>query len=226
MFTYKFRMNFEEQEGFSRDIEIRTDQTFLDFNNIISENLSLDKSLECAFFMCDHRFRKKKRIYQPGNTDPVKAPDDGSEPEKKLFMDKCILSDYIDDPHQKFIYVYDIDKDWNFFIELLKISPAASGLEYPRIAASIGGIPLEISRKPVALPGLPDDDDEEAVTLPGDEDDEEGHEMEMIMEDEEDDSEGAQIYGEEDVDGMVDIDESEFFDESISLGDDFDEGKL
>jgi hypothetical protein len=226
MFTYKFRMNFEEQDGFSRDIELLTDQSFLDFHTIIGDNLSLDKSVECTFYMCDHRYRKRKRIYQPGNTEALKPPAEGQEPEKKLFMDECTLSDYIDDPHQKFIYIYDIDKDWSFYIELLKISKASDGAEYPKIAASIGGVPLEISRKPVVLPGLSDEDDDVADTRTGDdEDDEDGHEMEMVIEDEGEDDEGSQIFGEEDVDGMDDIDDSAFYDGSIGV-EDFDEGKL
>lgn len=218
MFTYRFRMNFEEQEGFSRDIELRSDQTFFDFHNIISENLSLDKSIENAFFMCDHFYRKRKRIFQPGNTDTGKAEQDADLPDNKLFMDKCVLSDFIDDPHQKFIYIYDIDKDWNFYIELLKIMPGSPNQQYPRISGSVGGIPIEISRKPVVLPGISDEEEDESEIA---DDEDEMHELAMSL-GSGDDHEETQTYGEEDMDNM---DESGFYDDSIQINEDFDEGK-
>jgi hypothetical protein len=219
MFTYRFRMNFEEQDGFRRDIELRSDQTFLDFYHIISENLTLDKSLECAFFLCDHFYRKRKRIFQPGNTDTKKAAQDADLPDNKLFMDECILSDYIDDPHQKFIFIYDIAKDWNFYIELLKILPAAPTQQYPKISGSVGGIPIEISRKPVVLPGvMEDEDDLESVTT-----DDDIEEPELIMDmDGDDENEESHEYEEGDMDSMGD---SSFYDDSIEINEEFDEGK-
>ncbi len=218
MFTYRFRMNFEEQEGFSRDIELRSDQTFFDFHNIISENLSLDKSVENAFFMCDHFYRKRKRIFQPGNIDTAKAKQDADLPDNKFFMDECVLSDFIDDPHQKFIYVYDIDKDWNFYIELLKIMPGSPNQQYPRISASVGGIPIEISRKPIVLPGVDDEDDDDAELA---ENEDEMHEMAMGFIGS-DDHEETQTYGEEDMDNL---DDAGFYDDSIQISEDSDEGK-
>jgi hypothetical protein len=216
MFTYRFRMNFEEQDGFSRDIELRSDQTFLDFYHMISENLALDKSLECAFFLCDHFYRKRKRIFQPGNTDTKKAAQDADLPDTKLFMDECILSDYIDDPHQKFIFIYDIAKDWNFYIELLKILPASPSLQYPKISGSVGGIPIEISRKPIVLPGVTEEDDLEHESH-----DDETDEPELIM-DMDGDEQNEESYAEEDLDSM---DDSGFYDDSIEINDEFDEGK-
>ena len=208
MFTYKFRMNFEDQEGFSRDIELLTDQTFKDFHKIISENLALDSSIECAFFLCDHRYRKKKQLHQH-KPDNLQKEDNSEETNvsPKLYMEDCVLSDYIDDPHQKFLYIYDLRREWTFFIELARISPAASGSAYPRIAGSVGGIPVEISRKPIPLPGLLDEEDDE---------DEENETM-MGVEG------GAEsVFGEEDLDEM---DDSGFYDDSVEIGGDFDEGK-
>ncbi len=238
MFIYRFKMNFEEQDGFSRDIDLLTDQTFLDFHNLINENLSLDKSLECTFYLCDHRYRKRNRIYQPGATpSPIRHNGESQEKEneKIYFMDECVLSDFIDDPHQKFIYVYDINKDWTFYIELMRIMPAAKNEKYPRIAAALGGIPSEINRKPVPLPGLSPEDEEDLEPM-DDEPTDSDIEMEMeidlnmdmdgmeIGEGEETPSRVGVSFGEgEDVD---DFDDSEFFDGSIEMGEDFDEGKF
>ncbi len=211
MFTYKFRMNFEDQEGFSRDIELRTDQTFLDFHTVISENLALDPATECAFFLCDHRYRKKKQIHQHKPENPPRKEEDEDNPvPARLYMEDCVLSDYIDDPHQKFLYVYDLRREWTFFIELARISRAAAGTDYPRIAGSVGGIPIEISRRPIPIPGELDDDDDEHA------DDEENETMLGS------DTEGSSVFGEEDMD---DMDDSGFYDDSIEISDDLDEGK-
>jgi hypothetical protein len=134
-------------------------------------------------------------------------------------MDECILSDYIDDPHQKFIFIYDIAKDWNFYIELLKILPAAPTQQYPKISGSVGGIPIEISRKPVVLPGvMEDEDDLESVTT-----DDDIEEPELIMDmDGDDENEESHEYEEGDMDSMGD---SSFYDDSIEINEEFDEGK-
>lgn len=204
-------MNFEEQEGFSRDIELLTDQSFMDFHKVISDNLSLDKSVECAFFMCDHRYRKKKQIHQNKRSEDTDQPDNETT-EKRLVMEDCILSDYIDDPHQKFLYVYDLAKEWTFFIELMRIRPAANMQSYPSIVASVGNTPMEISRKPVPLPGLNDEDD-----LIGDEDDLEADD-EMTM----GGGEEEHSYDDED---LNELDDTGFYDDSIEIGGNFDEDK-
>jgi hypothetical protein len=231
MFTYIFRMNFEEQDGFSRDIELRSDQTFFDFYNIIIENLALDNSLECTFYLCDHRFRKRKRIWQPGVA-PTRSRyhHETSENEKVFYMDKSILSDFIDDPHQKFIFTYDVERDWNFYIEMIKISPQSANGHFPRINASIGPVPIEISRKPVALPGIVDEDDEEILEgahIHEDDDQDEYPGMGSAIADD-DEAEGSFIYEEEiqaAEDALEEIDDSEFYDDSIEITEDFDDDR-
>jgi len=225
MFIYRFKINFEEQEGFSRDIDLLTDQTFLDFHNIIKENLSLNEDVECTFYLCDHRYRKRRRIYQPGATPAVKRHEEEEQNNAApiLYMDKCVLSDYIDDPHQKFLYIYDVAKDWNFYIELSRIIRATERKDYPLVSASYGPIPIEISKKPVPLPGLTDDDDDEMVAIPGDPEDDDPDAVMDMEDNEDDDDETSDGYSEEDLD---ELDDSSFYQSgSTDIGDDFDESK-
>jgi hypothetical protein len=222
MFIYRFKINFEEQEGFSRDIDLLTDQTFLDFHHIIKENLSLNEDVECTFYLCDHRYRKRRRIYQPGATPAVKRHEEEEQNNSApiLYMDKCVLSDYIDDPHQKFLYIYDVAKDWNFYIELSRIMRATESKDYPLIAASYGPVPVEISKKPIPLPGLNDDDDE-LSSVPGDLDEDDPDAVIDIEDNDEDDTEDG--YSDEDLD---ELDDSSFYQSgSAEMGDDFDETK-
>lgn len=203
MFVYRFKVNFEEQDGFSREIELGVNQTFLDFYNIIAGNLSLDKSTPTAFYLCDHRYRKKQPIYHPEHL-PASSQQDTEV--KPLVMDSCELNEFIDDPHQKFLMIYDLKADWTFYIELMKIAPTKQTDDLPRIASSVGGVPVEISRRPKPMPGMDDDEDED---------------MEDIDEDIE--QPGA-IYSEDELD---ELDDSEFYSNSIEENSqDFDEGKL
>lgn len=213
MFAYRFRMNFEEQDGFSRDIELGVDQTFLDFYNIITENLSLDKTLPSSFFLADHRFRKKKEISQPGKVQSQDntSDDGGTMEERRLEMDKCRLNEFIDDPHQKFLFIYDLTKEWTFYIELLKIVNGAKEDTYPRIEKSIGPVPVEISRKPRPLPGIDDEDD----LNPDEEADSDSVETDLS-------SEAEGIFGEEDLD---ELDDSSFYNNAVDGSQDTDEEK-
>ena len=58
-------------------------------------------------------------------------------------MSKSILKDFIDDPHQKIIYVYDFLNLYTFYLELLKILPAEDKVEYPRCVKSQGELPAK-----------------------------------------------------------------------------------
>ncbi len=224
MFIYRFRINFEEQDGFTRDIDLLTNHTFLDFHNIIKENLSLSEDVEYTFYMCDHRYRKRRRIYQPGAKPAPKrhAEEEQNNEAPILYMDKCILSDYIDDPHQKFLYIYDLAKDWNFYIELARIMRATDGKKYPLISASQGPIPMEISRKPIPLPGIIDDDDDDISAI-GVESITDDPEMEMDADQNDDEDENLDGYSDEDLD---ELDDSSFYQSgSPDLDDEIDESK-
>ncbi|TVQ84628.1 MAG: hypothetical protein EA393_14340 [Bacteroidetes bacterium] len=211
MFAYRFKMNFEEQDGFYRDVELGVDQTFLNFYNIIIDSLSLDKTVPCSFFICDHRYRKKKEIIMPSqdqNQENEPANEQSGDQKPKLRMDKCYLNDLIDDPHQKFLFIYDIPKEWTFYIELSKIVSREKGETYPRIIKAVGPVPQEISRKPRPLPGLDDEDIAET--------EQEAEEMDISPE-----AEGT--YGEEDLD---EFDDSSFYNDAVDSSQDFDERKL
>ncbi len=218
MFAYRFRVIFEEQDGFSRDIELGVDQTFLDFYNIITDNLSLDKTVPSSFYLSDHRFRKKKEIVQSGQDNESNAPstdvsgEETTMKERKLIMDKCPLNEFIDDPHQRFLFIYDMNKEWTFYIELSKIVSREKDTVYPRVANSVGGVPIEISRKPRPLPGIDDDDE-----MDFNEDAEMTSDERKIVPDSE------ETYGEEDMD---EFDDSSFYNEAMDGSQDLDEDKL
>ena len=215
MIVYRFKVTFENNDDFVREIDLSADQNFFDFYSSIIENLKLDKNLSTAFFLCDHKYRKKKSISLP--SEKVSSEIKGEEEEEnsdaiELTMDKCHLNEYIDDPHQRFLFIYDIAADWNFYIELIKILPVHNQNIYPQIVKSVGPTPSELVKKTIPLPGEdPTDDDELEESDPG------------VMDSEEEESHtSASLYDEED---LEDLNDDAFYNESVERGSDSDESK-
>lgn len=159
MLAYKFKITFEDQDDFVREIELRSDHSFEDFHHAIVSNLKLDAGMLSSFFICDHNFRKKQEISLVDmNADEQPAQDsdeDNPGPSAKVVVMKdSDLCDFIDDPHQRLMYVYDYINYWTFYIELIKIVPADKNVEYPRVTRSLGGIPREFTSVPQQVPGI------------------------------------------------------------------------
>src|SRR5665213_423330 len=110
MAVYKFRVTFEEYDDVQRDIEIRSTQTFEDLHNCIQEAIKFDNKQDASFYMSDDNWMKGQEITL--NKDSKKDIP---------LMKKSRLCDFIIDPHQKIYYVYDFEKNWTFFVELIKI---------------------------------------------------------------------------------------------------------
>ncbi len=172
MLIYKFKIRFEEQEDFLREIELRADQTFEDFHQAILGNLGLDPGMLASFFICDHRYRKLKEIQlvETGPDDhPGEEATDTDNPEDQdkrdgkdnveseggsLLMHESLLKDHIDDPHQRMLFMYDNLNQWTFYIELVKIQRASDAESYPRISKSKGAVPRELVATPRQIPGV------------------------------------------------------------------------
>ncbi|MFP4064116.1 MAG: IS1096 element passenger TnpR family protein [Bacteroidales bacterium] len=165
MLIYKFKISFEDQTDFSREIALRADQTFEDFHQALLGNLGLDPGMLASFYLCDHHFRKRKEI-RLADTNTV-----SEESQTPPLMQDAVLKDYIDDPHQRLLFIYDSLNQWNFYIEMVKIQPAEKNTVYPAITRQEGGVPRELTATPKQVPGVEPDkdfrfeDDEEA---PGD----------------------------------------------------------
>ncbi len=160
MLIYRFKVRFEEQDDFLREIELRADQTFEDFHQAILGNLGLDPGMLASFFICDHRYRKQKEIKlvdqgnttEPGINDG--EDDEMTATERNSVMHKSDLKDFIDDPHQRLIFLYDYLNKWTFYLELQKILPKDKNQTYPRFSRSEGPVPRELTATPRQIPGV------------------------------------------------------------------------
>jgi hypothetical protein len=167
MHVYKFRVLLEDQDDFLRDYEIGSKQTFGDFHRILIDSLKLDGKELASFSVCDSRWKKIKEITLIDMMDSAAEREDSfDEDEEPKFrmpmyvMDDVKIKDMIDDPHQRLIYEYNFLNPQLFFIELIKISDAVPGKEYPVCVKQTG----ELTKTAVPLPSFDFDDiDDEAI---------------------------------------------------------------
>src|SRR5215470_4366321 len=98
MAIYKFRITFEEHEDVSRDLEIKSTQSFEELHSAILSSIGFDNKQTASFFMSDDNWKKGREISlaEKSNTE-----------QKISVMKKSRLCDFIADPHQKIYYIYD-----------------------------------------------------------------------------------------------------------------------
>lgn len=58
-------------------------------------------------------------------------------------MSDAKIGKIIYDPHQKFLFIYDYNVKWTFFVELLKIYEEDGKATYPRCVKVIGDAPIQ-----------------------------------------------------------------------------------
>ena len=156
MAVYRFRISFEDNDEVFREIEIKSTQNFEDFHDIIVQSINFDNVHDASFFISDDQWRKGDEISRYGSKVDDKKPT--TEPAKKQ-MSKCKMASLIDDPHQKFVYVYDPKTAWTFLIELLKIVPDDMKASYPKCAKTGGDMPKQYKKVETGAPVVDDDDD-------------------------------------------------------------------
>lgn len=153
--VYKFKVLSDEDEKFYMDIEILSNQTLYDLHDLIQDELEYDRSHLASFFVASHSWRRLKEI-------PLMAMDDSIE--KPITMEKAVLSDYVKDAHQKFIYLFDYINDRCLFLELLETKPESPNMYYPVCTDFGGEIPLQIGKKEKKT-SIFDDDDDDTITI-------------------------------------------------------------
>jgi hypothetical protein len=167
MQVYRFRLLFEEQEDFLRDIEIKPGQTFKDFHDIILKSVDIESNELASFFICDPGWSKQREITLIDMG--VKSPDtDFDDDERKpvnipipvMIMDDVKIREVIDDPHQRILFEYNFLNPTTFFIELMKIVEGDPKKIYPICVKKEG------TMAPTATPNFLsflDDPDEDAM---------------------------------------------------------------
>ena len=150
MAIYKFKITFEDYDEVSREIEIKSNQTFEDFHRAIHQAIGFDGKANSSFFMSNDQWHKGKEITL--NEANIK------DAAKTVLMEKSVLKNFIIDPHQKIYYIFNLEKPWTFYIQLMKITINEDpSLNYPLCIKSTGVAPKQFGNSPI-IPTVANDD--------------------------------------------------------------------
>ncbi len=124
MALYRFKVTFEDYDDVTREIDVKSNQSFEDLHRAIHQSTGYNCEFSSSFYISNDQWIKGEEItYLPNQ----RRIDRGV-----ALMDKVKLSNRIDDPHQKFYYTFNFDRPFDFHVELLKIIlDETPGTTYP-----------------------------------------------------------------------------------------------
>jgi hypothetical protein len=185
---YKFRICLEDDDSIFRDIEILPTQSFQEFHLAIQTAFQFDAKHQASFYKSNDSWHKGKEVSL------IKK-------EGALLAEKVPMVYFIDDPHQKILYVYDPDMQWTFYCELMTITEEKPKINYPLLVRTEGLAPKQYGNSPIV--SSKDDVFEEVVAF-------DEHEMEdrddlgddTVKDDSDSTNEDGADEGEETGDGL------------------------
>lgn len=160
MAVYKFKVVYEDHEDIYREIEIKSNQTFEDLHHAIQKAINFDNGHSASFYMSDDYWRKGTEITL--KKDDLTGVGPNKKPKKLMASSK--VADFIEDPHQKIVYVFDFKAHWTFQLELTKISLDDPKTDFPRCVKSVGKAPIQYKKNALPVPDAEHDDDEDVKT--------------------------------------------------------------
>lgn len=134
MAIYRFKISFEDFDDIVREIDIKTNQTFEDLHRAIHKSTGYDTQKPSSFYVSTDNWIKGDEIAILPNQRKI---DNGV-----TLMENAKLSNFIEDPHQKFYYIYNFERPFDFHVELIKIILENDpNIEYPFLVKSTGEAP-------------------------------------------------------------------------------------
>jgi Plasmid pRiA4b ORF-3-like protein len=162
--VYRFKVTYEDHEDVFRYIEIKSSQSFAELHTAIQQCIGFDNSKPAVFYMSDDYWRKEEQI-SVENSLEEKARKNKIAKSKEQQKKKTI-ADYIDNPHQRFVYVFDPEREWTFLLELLKIAVEDKNTAYPQCVKSSGTPPKQYKPSTLPVPVAEDDLPKNELALP------------------------------------------------------------
>ena len=140
MAIYRFRIEIEDHEDSFREIDVKSTQTFEDLHFSILKSFGFDFKHDASFFFSDDLWHQLEEIAYKNINFEVTS---NAEP-----MNKAKLADFIEDPHQRFTYLYDFEANWVFLIELMGIEgDYTSPTGFPVLHKSVGESPKQYKKR-------------------------------------------------------------------------------
>lgn len=137
----KFRvlLDSEKESEIFRDILIKDSDHFESFYKAIILSFRFTGDQMASFYVSNDNWDKGHEISLLDMT-----YDDDSVDSPAAVMKNAVIKDFLEEPDQKFILVYDFLRMWIFLIEL--IGYEKEGPEIPQVVMSVGMAPPEDSR--------------------------------------------------------------------------------
>lgn len=173
MAVLRFRIYLEEDETVYRDVVIRHTQTFFDLHEAILKAYEFDNKHQATFFRSNDHWQRGRQISLELYDQEYKAP--------PLIMKETTIGSEIKNPNQRFIYIYDFNKNWNYLLELINVSKEENPkLIYPATVRAEGIAPSQYGTKGLLGEKFTDIEEKYDLTQAGDgfgEKDEEGEDL-------------------------------------------------
>lgn len=123
-----------------RDVVIRHKQTFFDLHEVILKSFEFDSKHAATFYRSNDNWQRGREISLEAYDKKYKAP--------PLLMSETTIGSEIKDPNQKFIYVYDFNKNWTFQVELINVTKEENPkINYPSVVRKEGIPPSQYGTK-------------------------------------------------------------------------------
>lgn len=140
MAVLKFRAYFEEDDSIYRDVAVKHTQSFQDLHQVILKSYEFDSKHQATFYRSNDNWQRGREITLE------KYPKNYQK--EPLLMSETPIGSEIKDPNQKFIYVYDFNRNWTFLVELINVSKEENTkLDYPAVIKSEGIAPSQYGTK-------------------------------------------------------------------------------
>lgn len=161
MAILKFRVYLEEDESVYRDIVIRHTQHFSDLHETILKSYEFDNKHKATFFRSNDHWQRGREISLEVYDKEYKAP--------PLLMGETTIGSEIRDPNQRFIYLYDFNKNWTFLLELINVSKEENPkITYPATSRVEGIAPSQYGTKGLLGEKFADVEEKYDLTAAGD----------------------------------------------------------
>src|SRR6476469_4831504 len=140
MAILKFRAYLEEDDSVYRDVAIRHSQSFFDLHEAILKSFEFDSKHQATFYRSNDNWQRGREISLEVYNKTYKAA--------PLLMKDTTIGSEIRDPNQKFIYVYDLQKNWSFQVALINVTKEENAKRtYPAVVRTEGIPPSQYGTK-------------------------------------------------------------------------------
>ena len=134
--VYRFKLVSDEVSNFCREIEIDSENTFLQLRNAILESVGYTKDELDSFFLCNDEWEREDEI-------TLEDMGNSSSDQDLWLMENTPLNELIEDEGQKLSFVFDYLTERSFFMELKEMIPDRSLVE-PICTYKLGKAPKQV----------------------------------------------------------------------------------